>query len=542
VDYINPVAEQLTGWGAAEAYGQPFWHIFNTVDEISRQSLDQPFAPDKLDGWMVGLNRHAVLVSKTGAEFSIESSVTPIRNHGGDTIGFVSVFHDVTATRNMAQQLSWQASHDSLTGLTNRREFECCLTDLLNSAKKMDTQHILLYMDLDQFKLVNDTSGHGAGDELLRQLAAIIQSHIRTHDTLARLGGDEFGVLLRECTIEQGCQTAEKLRQVIAEFRFIWKGKTFEVGVSMGLVEVNADAENIAALLSAADAACYMAKDKGRNRVWVHQKDNAEMLQRYGEMQWVARITHAFEEQRFLLYYQNIVAVQPNQQRKEYCEILLRLEDESGELVSPMSFIPAAERYGMMPLIDRWVIRTMFKWLLENPGSTEQRCYAINISGQSLGDEHFVGFVIDQFHESGISGEVICFEVTETAAIANLSQAMRFISVLKGIGCRFSLDDFGSGMSSFAYLKNLQVDSVKIDGAFVRDMVADAVDYAMVEAINRIGQVMGIQTVAEFVENDAILKKLEILGVDYAQGYGIHKPAPLHLLCDKVRLSARGAA
>ncbi|MEO6146996.1 MAG: EAL domain-containing protein [Sulfuriferula sp.] len=542
VDYINPVAEQLTGWGAAEAYGQPFWHIFNTVDEISRQSLDQPFAPDQLDGWMVGLNRHAVLVSKTGAEFSIESSVTPIRNHGGDTIGFVSVFHDVTVTRNMAQQLSWQASHDSLTGLTNRREFERCLTDLLTSAKLTDNRHILLYMDLDQFKLVNDTSGHGAGDELLRQLAAIIQSHIRSHDTLARLGGDEFGVLLRECTIEQGRQTAEKLRQVIAEFRFIWKGKTFEVGVSMGLVEVNADAENIAALLSAADAACYMAKDKGRNRVWVHQKDNAEMLQRHGEMQWVARITHAFEEQRFLLYYQKIVAVQPNQQRKEYCEILLRLVDESGKLVSPMSFIPAAERYGMMPLIDRWVIRTMFKWLLENPGSTEQRCYAINISGQSLGDEHFVGFVIDQFHESGISGEVICFEVTETAAIANLSQAMRFISVLKGIGCRFSLDDFGSGMSSFAYLKNLQVDSVKIDGAFVRDMVTDAVDYAMVEAINRIGQVMGIQTVAEFVENDAILKKLEILGVDYAQGYGIHKPAPLHLLCDKVRLSARGAA
>ncbi|MES2365195.1 MAG: EAL domain-containing protein [Pseudomonadota bacterium] len=542
VDYINPVAEQLTGWRADQAYGVPFWQIFNTVDEISRQSLDQPLAPDQLDGWMVGLNRHAVLISKTGAEFSIESSVTPIRNHGGATIGFVSVFHDVTVTRNMAQQLSWQASHDSLTGLTNRREFERCLTDLLNSAKLTDQRHILIYMDLDQFKLVNDTSGHGAGDELLRQLAAIIQSHIRTHDTLARLGGDEFGVLLRECSIEQGRQTAEKLRQVITEFRFVWKGKTFEVGASMGLVEVTASAENIAALLSAADAACYMAKDKGRNRVWVHQKDNAEMLQRHGEMQWVARITHAFEEKRFLLYYQNIVAVQPNLQRNEYCEILLRLEDESGRLVSPMSFIPAAERYGMMPLIDRWVIRTMFKWLLDNPGSTEQRCYAINISGQSLGDEHFVGFVIDQFHLSGIPGEVICFEVTETAAIANLSQAMRFISVLKGIGCRFSLDDFGSGMSSFAYLKNLQVDSVKIDGAFVRDMVTDAVDYAMVEAINRIGQVMGIQTVAEFVENDAILKKLSMLGVDYAQGYGIHKPAPLHLLCDKVRLSSRGAA
>ncbi len=535
VDYLNPVAEQLTGWRADEAHGLPFWQVYNTIDETSRQPFDHSNTPSQPDGWMVGLSRNALLISKTGAEFAIESSATPIRNHTGDTIGFVSVFHDVTAARGMAQQLSWQASHDSLTGLPNRREFEWRLAELLNSAKRENRHHILIYIDLDQFKLVNDTSGHGAGDELLRQLAAIIQSNIRVRDTLARLGGDEFGVLLEECPIEQGEQTAEKLRQAIAEFRFVWEGNTFEVGASMGLVEVTATAESMAALLSAADAACYMAKDKGRNRIWVHQKDNAELLQRHGEMQWVARITHAFEEKRFRLYYQNIVAVQPDQSGKQHCEILLRLEDESGRLVAPMAFIPAAERYGIMPLIDRWVIRSMFKWLVDNPGSTEQRCYAINISGQTLGDDHFVGFVIDQFHDSGVPADAICFEVTETAAIANLTRAMHFISILKGLGCRFSLDDFGSGMSSFAYLKNLQVDSVKIDGAFVRDMVTDAVDHAMVEAINRIGHVMGIQTVAEFVENDAILEKLRQLGVDYAQGYGIHKPAPLRSLFDDVR-------
>ena len=542
VDYLNPVAEQLTGWHADQARGLPFREICHTIDEISRQPLDHSIASRQMDGWMVGLSRNALLISKSGAEFAIESSITPIRNHTGDSIGFVSVFHDVTTTRSMARQLSWQASHDSLTGLPNRREFERCLTELLNSAKQTDTQHILLYIDLDQFKLVNDTSGHGAGDELLRQLAAIIQTHIRGRDTLARLGGDEFGVLLEECPIDQGRQIAEKLRQAIAEFRFVWEGKTFEIGASMGLVEVTASAENMAALLSAADTACYMAKDKGRNRIWVHQKENAELLQRHGEMQWVARITHAFEEKRFRLYYQNIVALQPDQSGKQHCEILLRLEDESGRLVAPMAFIPAAERYGIMPLIDRWVIRSMFKWLVDNPGSTEQRCYAINISGQTLGDEHFIEFVIDQFHGSGVPAEAICFEVTETAAIANLTRAMRFISILKGLGCRFSLDDFGSGMSSFAYLKNLQVDSVKIDGAFVRDMVTDAVDHAMVEAINRIGHVMGIQTVAEFVENDAILEQLRLLGVDYAQGYGIHKPAPLQLLCDDVRLTAHSAA
>lgn len=538
VDYLNPVAEQLTGWRANEAHGLPLGRVYNIIDETSRHPLELPSGSSQFDGWTVGLGRNALLVSKNGAEFFIESSATPIRNHQGDTIGFVSVFHDVSEARSMAQQLTWQASHDPLTGLPNRREFERRLMEMLNSAKQTDCHHMLLYIDLDQFKLVNDTSGHGAGDELLRQLAAIMQPNVRKRDILARLGGDEFGVLLEGCPIGQGSQIAEKLRQIIAEFRFVWEGKTFEVGASIGLVEVTANTESMAALLSAADTACYMAKDKGRNRIWVHQKDDAELLQRRGEMQWVARITQAFEENRFCLYYQNIVAVQPSQQDRQHCEILLRLEDEAGLLVSPMAFIPAAERYGLMPLIDRWVIRSMFNWLLANPGSTDRHCYAINISGQSLGDELFLEFVVDQFHNSAVFPAAICFEVTETAAIANLSRAMRFISTLKGLGCRFALDDFGSGMSSFTYLKNLSVDSVKIDGAFVRDMVTDKVDYAMVEAINRIGHVMGIQTVAEFVENDAILAQLRKLGVDYAQGYGIHQPAPLQsLLCDTRRVA-----
>lgn len=542
IDYLNPIAEQLTGWRAVEARGLPLAQVYALIDEKSRQRIELPSGPGQFDGWTVGLGRNALLINKNGAEFCIESSATPIRNHEGGTVGFVSVFHDVTAERRMAQQLTWQASHDPLTGLPNRREFERRLMELLNHTKQTGNHHILLYMDLDQFKLVNDTSGHGAGDELLRQLAAIMQPTIRDHDLLARLGGDEFGVLLEECTIPQGTVIAETLRQAIAEFRFVREGKTFEIGVSIGLVAVAAHTENMAALLSAADSACYMAKEKGRNRIWIHQKDDAELLQRRGEMQWVTRITRAFEENRFRLYYQNIVAMNAHPQDRIHCEILLRLEDESGQIVSPMMFIPAAERYGLMPAIDRWVIRTMFDWLLNHPGSTDECCYAINISGQSLGDDQFLAYVVDQFHNSEVNPRAICFEITETSAIANLSRAMRFINTLKGMGCRFSLDDFGSGMSSFTYLKNLSVDSIKIDGAFVRDMVTDQVDFVMVEAINRIGHAMGIRTVGEFVENEAILDQLRKLGVDYAQGYAIHQPAPLHFLSSNRSVAVKQSA
>jgi len=525
VDHLNEVASELTGWRMEEARGLPLRNIFNLVYEATHEPVQDPASRCLHEGSVFTLGAGCLLIGRDGNEFAVEESVAPIRDHEGRIIGVVVVFRDVTKSRSMAQQMSWQATHDPLTGLANRREFESRLTELVEGARQQAQRHVLLYIDLDQFKVVNDTCGHVAGDELLRQLAALLQVKVRENDTVARLGGDEFGVLLAHCSIKRGRGVAEMLRQLITDFRFVWEDKTFEVGASIGLVEISQATDSVASILSAADAACYVAKDQGRNRVWVHQPDNAEVIQRHGEMQWVSRISKAFEEDRFRLHYQNIRSIQVRSEDPIYCEILLRMVDETGLLIPPMAFIPAAERYNLMPAIDRWVVRSMFQWIAKQTEKAgERRLYAINLSGQTLGDDSFVAFVVEQFEKSGISPRLICFEITETAAIANLARAMSFMSVLKGMGCRFSLDDFGSGMSSFAYLKNLPVDSIKIDGAFVRDIITDEVDMAMVEAINRIGQVMGIQTVAEFVENDAILARLKDLGVDYAQGYGVHKP------------------
>ena len=527
VDHLNEVASQLTGWSTDEARGLPLSRIFNVVQEDTREPVQDPASRCLKEGSIFALGAGSLLVGRDGKEYAIEESVAPIRDHEAKIIGVVVVFRDVTQSRSMAQQVSWQATHDPLTGLANRREFESRLAELVESAHQ-GLRHVLLYVDLDQFKLVNDTCGHVAGDELLRQLATLLHAKVRENDMVARLGGDEFGVLLAQCSIDRGREVAEALRQLITDFRFVWGGKAFEVGASIGLVEMSQVTDSVTSILSAADAACYVAKDQGRNRVWVHQPDDAEVIQRQGEMQWVSRISRAFEEDRFRLHFQNIRAIKASSDAPLYCEILLRMVDEGGLLIPPMAFIPAAERYNLMPAIDRWVIRSMFQWIAAQAKvDQEGRLFAINLSGQSLGDDKFVDFVVDQFMQTGIAPQRICFEITETAAIANLSRAMRFMSALKDMGCRFSLDDFGSGMSSFAYLKNLPVDSIKIDGAFVRDIANDKVDFAMVEAINRIGQVMGIQTVAEFVEDDAILAKLKELGVDYAQGYGIHIPESL---------------
>jgi diguanylate cyclase (GGDEF)-like protein len=442
-------------------------------------------------------------------------------------IGAVMVCQDVSHARKLAHQLSHQASHDSLTGLVNRREFERKLDDALKSTQLEHKQHILLYLDLDQFKVVNDTCGHIAGDQLLTQIGALLNQQVRISDTLARLGGDEFGVLLEGCDIGRGEQIAEALRQMISDFRFVWEDKIFQIGVSIGLVEITASSEDSAAVMIAADAACYMAKDEGRNRIQVHQGGN-KGAERYGEMQWIARIHKAIEENRLLLYRQNIVEIS-GEASVEHAEILLRMQDENGAIIPPMAFIPAAERYHVMAMIDRWVVTNTFEWLVANPISSNNRTqfFSINLSGQSLGDKHFLQYVVDEFARTGVSAKRICFEITETSAIANIGRAKNLISVLKQYGCCFALDDFGSGMSSYSYLKNLNVDSLKIDGAFVKDMVQDPVDFAMVESINRIGHVMGIKTIAEFVENETILAKLRLIGVDYAQGYGIHKPEPL---------------
>jgi diguanylate cyclase (GGDEF)-like protein len=430
----------------------------------------------------------------------------------------------------MAQQLTWQATHDPLTGLINRREFEIRLGQALAEAQAEQHQHTLLYLDLDQFKIVNDTCGHVAGDELLRQLSALLQSRLREGDVLARLGGDELGVLLAYCPEEQAQRIAENLRLSVKEFRFNWEGKSFDIGVSVGLVVVDAECVSVAELLSAADMACYAAKDDGRNRVHVYRREDVDLVQRHGEMQWVNRLTRAIEENRLLLYRQRILSIAEPTGAEERYEILIRLRGEDDEIIPPGAFLPAAERYGLMPAVDRWVVRTLFAAMAQQ---AERAClvsdtcsYAVNLSGTSLNDDVLLEYVREQLLLHRIVPQRIWFEITETAAIANLPKASRFIQEMKALGCRFSLDDFGSGVSSFAYLKNLAVDNLKIDGSFVKDIVEDPIDDAMVQAINQIGHVMGLRTTAEFVENDAILTRLREIGVDYAQGYGIHKPEP----------------
>lgn len=525
VDYLNPVAEQITEWRKQEAYGIPLRKIYRIINEKTRKPLEHPAMLGVLEGPISGIDRQTLLISRSGKEFAIEDTAAPIRNSNGENIGAILVFRDVTQQRRLEKQLSWQASHDPLTGLVNRREFEVLLERLLVSAKEQNKRHALLYIDLDQFKVINDTCGHVAGDELLRQIAGLMHPLIRRGDTLSRLGGDEFGILLETCAPSQAEQIAHTLLQSLQDFRFVWRDKIFRVGVSIGLVCIHGGTDTVSSVLSAADAACYMAKDKGRNRVWLHQEDDRETVDRQGEMEWVSRIMRAFDENRFTLYFQRILPIGTTATNQPYREVLVRMRGEQGELVLPMAFIPAAERYGVMNTVDRWVVSTAFHWLANHP--TEEGL-AINLSSQSLGNEDFLDFVMEQFRLARLSPHRICFEITETAAIANWNRASQFVSALRARGCRFALDDFGSGMCSFAYLKTLPVDFIKIDGAFVRDLTQDKVDYAMVEAINHIGHVMGIQTIAEYVENEQTLAKLRELGVDYVQGYGIHVPQPLN--------------
>jgi diguanylate cyclase (GGDEF)-like protein/PAS domain S-box-containing protein len=529
IAHLNATAERLTGWPLEEARGHMVDEVYHVVDDRNRLEVFNPIASCLLGPDAVSNPVAPLLVARRGGEYAIEQSVSPIRERNGDMIGAVVVFRDVTTERSLAQELAWQASHDPLTGLVNRHEFERRLAALGDTARLNREVHVLLYVDLDQFKLVNDTCGHVAGDELLRQLATLLQTKIRSMDTLARLGGDEFGVLLPGCNITLGEAIAEKLRQEISEFRFVWADKTFAVGASIGLVEITCESGDLAALLSAADTACYMAKDRGRNRICVHQPHDADVRRRYGEIEWVNKLTQAFEEDRFHLYYQEIHPL-PLDGGCSHREILLRMVDEKGQIVPPMAFIPAAERYSLMPTIDRWVVRGVLAWMRDNKESLiPASSFSINLSGQSLGDEAFTEFVLEELRRSEVDPRHICFEITETAAIANLTRAMRLMTALRNVGCRFSLDDFGSGMSSFAYLKNLPVDSIKIDGAFVRDMLTDPMDFAMVEAISRIGHVMGLTTIAEYVENDEIVRRLTELGVDYAQGFGVHRPEPLSM-------------
>ncbi|NKB38162.1 MAG: EAL domain-containing protein [Gammaproteobacteria bacterium] len=439
---------------------------------------------------------------------------------------------DISEARILSEQLEYQANHDALTGLINRVEFEKRMRRVLSSDEE-DADHALCYLDLDQFKIVNDTCGHLAGDELLRRVGDVLNTVVRKRDTLARMGGDEFAVLLEHCPLAQAKRVASELLRSIESLRFTWEGKRFVLGVSIGLVPMRAGSGSLTDILSAADEACYAAKDSGRNRVHVYYSDDAELSRRRSEMEWVSRINQALEEDLFCLHAQSIGKLQSgtSQSRGNHYEILLRMRGEEGELIYPGDFLPEADRYNLSEKIDQWVVEKTLEWLTNEKNELDSLAVCcINLSGQSMSERTFLDFILRQFKKYPVPAEKICFEITETSAIDNFGAAMKFIKALKDIGCLFALDDFGTGVSSFNYLKNLPVDFLKIDGSFIKDIDKDPIDYAMVRSINEIGQVMGKETIAEFVETDEILEVILEIGINYAQGYTIGKPVAIEIL------------
>jgi len=526
IEYVNPKFTEITGYSREEAMGKnPRFLQSGETPESVYEDLWATIAQG--NDWRGELHN----CKKDGNPYWARDSVSGVEDADGEITHYICIQDDVTHEFELNEQLSFQAAHDTLTGLINRREFERRVSRLLDGSRGEEDCHALCFMDLDQFKVINDTCGHVAGDELLRQLGRLLQSTVRHSDTLARLGGDEFGILMEHCTLDQSQRVAESLLDAIRDFHFSWEGQSFRIGISIGMVAITDTAHDLTELLKQADAACYMAKDLGRNRIHIYHPEDIELAKRQGEMQWVAHINQALDENRFCLYAQAIEPLGNNVDR--HFEFLLRMLDEKGQIIPPGAFLPAAERYDLINKLDAWVVENAMTLIAANSDYfTQVNFVSINLSGKSITNPKFLEFIISQIRKNGIAANKICFEVTETVAISNLSSATTFITILKDIGCHFALDDFGSGLSSFGYLKSLPVDYLKIDGMFVRDIVDDPIDRAMVKSINDIGQVMGMKTIAEFVENDAVKAQLEEIGVDYAQGYGIGKPQPVEAMLE----------
>ncbi len=525
IESLNSVAEKLTGWNFLKAKDEPIQNVCQFIRDSDLRQIENPVLLSLKNAEVILSNSHSLLMRDDGNEFAIEYTASPIFDINNRISGSVLVFRDVTEMRALSNQLSYQASHDSLTSLFNRREFEKRLEQAINDSSKEDKQHILCYLDLDQFKVVNDTCGHIAGDELLKLIAVTLRGQIRESDLIARLGGDEFGILLKNCNLDKAKIIINTTRKAINDIRFVWDDKSFNIGLSVGIVRINKHSGNLYNVLSAADTSCYVAKDEGRNRFHVYEYNDDTLIKRQGEMQWVHKINHALENNKFTLYFQTIEPLH-SKDTSIHIEILIRMINDEGKIVPPMAFIPAAERYDLMNTIDRWVVSNTLLYF-KTVNAQQYGLIAINISAQSLSDDSFLKFITSEIKANNINPTQLCFEITETSAIINLSRAMDFISSLKNIGCKFALDDFGSGLSSFAYLKNLPVDYLKIDGGFIRDILDDPIDLAFVESINQIGHVMGIQTIAEFVENDHIYELLKKIGIDYVQGYSLSQPKPL---------------
>ncbi|RME35638.1 MAG: EAL domain-containing protein [Gammaproteobacteria bacterium] len=534
IEYVNPRFTEVTGYPPGEVLGQTprILKSGEAPEEVYREL----WRTIKSGGeWRGDLHNRR----KDGSLYWASETISPIRNCKGEITHFIAVQEDVTEARELAARLAHQAAHDSLTGLINRSEFELRLTALLSTARReYGSQHALVYIDLDQFKVINDTCGHAAGDELLRQIATLMRQQLRQQDVLARLGGDEFGLLLRDCPLEMAARIMNKLHEMVVNYRFGWGDSHFRVGMSAGVVPITAGSPDSAELLKLADATCYMAKEEGRGRVRILRDGEAETTRVSREMAWVERLERALEEDRFLLYGQ---AIRPLcYDRPDRCEVLLRKLDRDGRIIAPGEFLPAAERFGLSARLDLWVIGHLSELLSHHPGLLSgELMLAVNLSGPSLGDERVLQQIADAVREGPLAKVHLTFEITETAAITNLTAALQFMEELRSQGIHFALDDFGSGLSSFGYLQQLPIDYLKIDGRFVRDMLEDRVDAVIVRSVNDLGHALGIETVAEFVENDAIRERLQEIGVDFGQGYGIARPAPLEQL---LRPAADGAS
>lgn len=522
--YINPVAETLTGWSLANALERPYQEVF-ALDHTSGGAPPFDLLAESILAGETHRYPHLRLVRRQGGSVQVEAAASPIRDADGEVQGAVLVFRDVTEQQRLSQEIAFQATHDELTGLGNRRAFEQALAECFERTRSHDQHHVVCYLDLDEFKVVNDTCGHTAGDELLCQIAQLFSDVLREEDHLCRIGGDEFGMILTHQSVDRALAVAERLQLSLAAYRFVWREQSFGVGVSIGMVVLDAHSESVGALLQAADSACYVAKDAGRGRIHVYASDDPALAQRYGVMEWVSRIEHALQHDRFVLFAQPIVPIGAPPGHGLHCEILLRMHGADGLLVSPGQFMPAVERYHLAARVDRWVVTRALHWMVAHQDRIDQ-C-SINLSGQSLGDAVFMAFVVEALRSSPLPCHKLCFEITETAAISNLHTAKDFIDTLRQMGCKVALDDFGSGLSSFAYLRNLPVDVLKIDGQFVRDIATDPVCLAMVKSIHEIGCLMGKETVAECVESQAILELLRETGVHYAQGYAVGYPVPL---------------
>jgi diguanylate cyclase (GGDEF)-like protein/PAS domain S-box-containing protein len=522
IEYVNPTFTQISGYTLQDVIGQNARILKSGLvpDEVYRDLWQTIHAGKIWQGELCNKKKNDGLYWDLLA-------IAPVKDTGGNITHFIATQHEITEQKLLVRQMAYDATHDALTDLVNRREFERRLERAIASTKEHGSHHVLCFLDLDQFKLINDTAGHAAGDELLKQVRGLLKGKFRGRDTLARLGGDEFGLLLDNCTLERANKINEMVIANLRDYRFFWEGRSFRIGVSIGLVAITAETESTAQAMAQADVACYAAKERGRNRVRVYQPEGAGPARHHSEIVRAATLRTAVEEDRFCLYCQPIVPLSGAGDALVRYEILVRMIDADGQLILPRTFIPAAERYGLMGAIDRWVIRHAFRHCARTFGQSSRIEFAINLSGDSLNDDSFPDFMREQFARSGVPAERICFEISETAAIRNINHVTQVISEIRKKGSRFALDDFGIGLSSFDYLKTLPVDYVKIDGRFVRDMVENAVDHAMVSAINEVGHVMGIETIAEFAHNKAILERLSRLGVDYAQGYAIGAPIPL---------------